>query len=530
MTSHHVGETGIELIVNGERVEVVDSSQSLLEVLREQLHIYSAKDGCSPQGQCGCCTVLVDGKPRVACVTPVRRLNGRKVTTLDGLDAERRAAWAEAFTQCGAAQCGFCTPGIIVRLDSTHAAGGTKDKLANALAAHQCRCTGWQTIGEAWDVFCESTSPKSPQPSAAKPERDLVAAERRATIEGHAPQQVGAHVALGQAQFAADNAPPDALIAVPVAGGEWAVGETLGEARRLAVKVQGRRTTATPHYPVEIPDGDWKATLRTTWVDAAYLEPDASWCNPGGEPASPGGNGGAFGAKHQSIAPAAAQRLANQYQRPVLALAGREDITRHAPKRPPVAGGVDASGRGVLRVLDGPDLDVLKTNIALVAPGIEVVAVPAPGPIVSSSVRAAGWAEAVALQAGATGEVGVVRSPAGSRAEAEITPDGIIRVSVSCGAVLDATVLRSYCIGAAHMAWSWLTSEQLTVDADGNVLDLTMRSFGVLKASDTPQVEVELDHDACGEPTNGSDAVFAAVAAVGWLSLGCPPQWPTKLR
>ena len=64
---------------------MADDGSSLLDVLREQLGIRSVKDGCSPQGQCGCCTVWVDGAPRVACVTPVRRLAGRQVTTLDGL-------------------------------------------------------------------------------------------------------------------------------------------------------------------------------------------------------------------------------------------------------------------------------------------------------------------------------------------------------------------------------------------------------------------------------------------------------------
>ena len=72
----------IRLTVNGAPVEVVDESASLLAVLREQLGLTSVKDGCSPQGQCGCCTVLVDGGARVACVTPVRRVAGREVTTV----------------------------------------------------------------------------------------------------------------------------------------------------------------------------------------------------------------------------------------------------------------------------------------------------------------------------------------------------------------------------------------------------------------------------------------------------------------
>ena len=75
-------------MVDGQQVQVPDRGVSLLDVLREDLGVRSAKDGCSPQGQCGCCTVLVDGAPRVACVTPARRMAGRSITTLDGLDPE----------------------------------------------------------------------------------------------------------------------------------------------------------------------------------------------------------------------------------------------------------------------------------------------------------------------------------------------------------------------------------------------------------------------------------------------------------
>src|SRR5438128_8953530 len=100
--------------LNGRVVEVPDDGSSLLAVLRDRLGLTSAKDGCSPQGQCGCCTVLVDGAPRVACVTPARRVAGRSITTIEGMDAAVRRRWADAFVATGASQCGFCTPGIIV--------------------------------------------------------------------------------------------------------------------------------------------------------------------------------------------------------------------------------------------------------------------------------------------------------------------------------------------------------------------------------------------------------------------------------
>src|SRR6185295_9548318 len=94
---------------------------SLLDVLRDRLGLTSAKDGCSPQGQCGCCTVLVDGAPRVSCVTPARRVAGRAVTTPTGLGAAVRDRWAAALCATGGSQCGFCTPGIVVRLAALEA-------------------------------------------------------------------------------------------------------------------------------------------------------------------------------------------------------------------------------------------------------------------------------------------------------------------------------------------------------------------------------------------------------------------------
>src|SRR3954462_6511721 len=109
--------------VDGREGTVPDDGASLLEVLRDRLGIRSAKDGCSPQGQCGCCTVMVDGSPRVACVTPARRVAGREITTLDGLPADVVDGWADAFVATGASQCGFCTPGIILRLEGLRAKG-----------------------------------------------------------------------------------------------------------------------------------------------------------------------------------------------------------------------------------------------------------------------------------------------------------------------------------------------------------------------------------------------------------------------
>jgi xanthine dehydrogenase small subunit len=527
----------IELEVDGRQVEVPDDGSTLLTVLRERLGLTSVKDGCSPQGQCGCCTVLVDGAPRVACVTPVRRVRGRSVTTLDGLDAAERQAWGEAFCATGGSQCGFCTPGIVVRLAGLAARSGEDaDDAAveQALLAHMCRCTGWRTILDAWHAHASGL--------AVGTDRDLAAASERATIEGGSRQRVAPDVALGRGGFADDGAPADALVAVPDTAGGWAIGETLDEARAAAGKVQGRRTTADLRHPLEVPPGEWAATLRTTWVEPAYLELDAAWCAPGGEPATPLANGGAFGGKRTSPVAAAARELADRHGRPIRVLLSREDAVRLGPKRPPVAGGIRPDGTGVLRVVATPGVE---DAVAAVAPGLRVEQVDGiASPPTSLDLRAAGWAEAVALLAAVAPETAdppanrspdaarvTVRSPAGATATADVrfgdAPE--VRVRVACGWPLDDIVLRSYCVGAAHMALGWVCSEGIAVDEAGAVHDLTIRSFGILRAVDMPPVTVEITPSDAA-PVSGSDAVFAAVAAAAWRAQGCPPEWPTGRR
>ncbi|MDE0668419.1 MAG: 2Fe-2S iron-sulfur cluster-binding protein [bacterium] len=458
--------------------------------------------------------MLVDGAARVACVTPARRVAGRQVTTLAGLDSARRATWSDAFCATGASQCGFCTPGIILRLESLARRSPEADP-NGALAAHLCRCTGWQTILEAARAVRDGNT------APGRRSRDYEAAARRATIEGGRPQVVGPHVACGEGGFADDSAPADALVAVPAADGGWALGETPAEARRAAGTVMGRRSTLRAVPPLEVPPGDWDCTLRTCWTEPAYLELDAAWCVPGGEPTDPLANGGAFGAKVRSEAPAAARRLADQTGRPVRVLYSRADATRLGLKRPPVAGGANADGRGRLAVARTPGI---AEAVAAVAPGLEVTETDVAGPATSADLRGAGTLEALALLAGARGAVGPVRLPGGGAATAQV--GDIIAVEVDCGHPLDEAVLRSYCIGAAHMGYSLVTSEAIATDAGGAVADLTVRSFGVVPATRTPPVEVTVRHSDC-EPVNGSDAVFVATAAATWLARGFPPVWPT---
>ncbi|MEE8170754.1 MAG: 2Fe-2S iron-sulfur cluster-binding protein, partial [Phycisphaerae bacterium] len=142
----------IALTLNDRPVRVnVDPERSLLDVLREDLDIISPKDGCQPQAQCGCCTVLIDGQPRLSCVTKIGKIAGRKVTTAEGLSCETRQQVADCFVRAGGVQCGFCIPGFAIRAVSLleKNAAPTREEIATGLRAHLCRCTGYTKIVDA---------------------------------------------------------------------------------------------------------------------------------------------------------------------------------------------------------------------------------------------------------------------------------------------------------------------------------------------------------------------------------------------
>ncbi|MCP4961577.1 MAG: 2Fe-2S iron-sulfur cluster binding domain-containing protein [Actinomycetia bacterium] len=512
------GPTGhVNLEINGTPVEVLDDGRSLLEVLRSAGHV-EVKDGCSPQGQCGCCTVLVDGAPRVSCVTPVRRVKGKSIVTVEGLAEERRDLWAGAMCASGGSQCGFCTPGIICRLEAAAEKGADISDRAvvdKALLGHACRCTGWQTVHEA-AIRVASTETTTEQ-------RDLVAAAERARLEGGAVQTVSPNVALGHGGFADDCAPSHSLVALPQ-GDSWVVAESLSEARSLLGKVQGRRTTVPAEPPITLADGRWDVTLRTCWVEPAYLEPDAVFCEPGGEPVGPLTNGGAFGGKLDGQMRVDARRLADEHGKPVRLLFDREDVVRQGPKRPPLAIGVDTNMRGVLRVARTPGVDDLVSGLAS---GLAVQQVDLLGPPTSLSLRGAVRAEIEMVKAQISDDAEpTVLLTSGAWARASVD-DNAVNVVVHAGAALDEIILRSYVIGAAHQALGFVRSESLAVDAEGEVQDLTIRSFGILRSVDTPKITVEIVPSE-SDPVAASVAAYCAVAAAAWRDARYPPVVPVS--
>ncbi len=129
--------------------------ESLLELLRETFRITSPKDACSPQGQCGCCLVLVDGNPKTSCSVPAAKVDGKAVLTLEGVPAAERKLYAEAFQVAAGVQCGFCTPGLTLRIkwltDQDRVL--TRDEIAKGLDGHLCRCTGYVKIVDAVELI-----------------------------------------------------------------------------------------------------------------------------------------------------------------------------------------------------------------------------------------------------------------------------------------------------------------------------------------------------------------------------------------
>ena len=136
-------------IVNGRQV-CCPENQKLIRFLRDDLRLLSVKNGCS-EGACGTCTVLIDGKAVKACVQQTDRLEGKSIVTCEGLTQRERAVYAYAFTEAGAVQCGFCTPGMVMAAKALldREPDPTRAQIKDAIRMNICRCTGYQKIEEA---------------------------------------------------------------------------------------------------------------------------------------------------------------------------------------------------------------------------------------------------------------------------------------------------------------------------------------------------------------------------------------------
>ena len=153
----------IDLLVNGKQYSLeVESDRSLLDLLREDLNLTGTKKGCD-RGDCGACTVLVNGKPVNSCLILAVQVDGQEVTTIEGVaaDAELNPVQA-AFIKHGAVQCGFCTPGMILTAVALVQENPqpTKQEIQKAISGNLCRCTGYVQIIDAIQSLTLSSSKK----------------------------------------------------------------------------------------------------------------------------------------------------------------------------------------------------------------------------------------------------------------------------------------------------------------------------------------------------------------------------------
>ena len=198
----------IRFRLNGEPVAVElggaegDQPVTALALLRDRLGVISPKDGCSPQGSCGCCTVMVNGKAVMACKRDARQLEGADVVTLEGFAAHKREVLARSFVEVAGLQCGFCIPGIAVRtaelLDKN--AAPSADEVRTALHQHLCRCTGYTKILDAVQLAARHWT-RGTLPALS----DVVA------VGASAPRVDGLQTVLGGRPYVDDLRAPDML-------------------------------------------------------------------------------------------------------------------------------------------------------------------------------------------------------------------------------------------------------------------------------------------------------------------------------
>ena len=190
----------MDLTLNGEPVSLEPrEDESLLEVLRERFGLHSVKDGCAPEGSCGACTVIVDGRAVVSCAQKATRVAGKSVVTQEGLTEEARRRWAECFVAAGASQCGYCSPGIVMKAEAL--LGKTpepaREEIERALLGNLCRCTGYVKIVDAIELA-----------AAAKRGEPLPEPDRSGRVGSRTARYRGVELALGDEPFVGDMTAP----------------------------------------------------------------------------------------------------------------------------------------------------------------------------------------------------------------------------------------------------------------------------------------------------------------------------------
>ncbi len=193
----------MEFTLNGSPVDVQPrEGSSLLDLLREECGLRSMKDGCAPEGSCGACTVMVEGKAVVSCAQPAARAGGKSIVTHEGLTPEQRRVWADSFVVAGASQCGYCSPGIVMKAEAMLARNPspTREEVARGLAGNLCRCTGYIKIIDAIE-----------HAAACKRGEPLPEVDRSGRVGSRTGRYLGDELALGDKPYVNDMVLPGML-------------------------------------------------------------------------------------------------------------------------------------------------------------------------------------------------------------------------------------------------------------------------------------------------------------------------------
>jgi xanthine dehydrogenase molybdenum-binding subunit len=243
----------VSFTLNGERRQVqVQPGMTLLDVLRGPMKITSVKDACAPQGQCGCCLALIDGSPKTTCLVAAEKAEGKSVVTLEGVSDNERKLYADAFQAAAGLQCGFCTPGLVLRIKwlTDRKAALTRAEIAKGLDGHLCRCTGYVKIIDAVEMI-----------QAAKQGGSLPAPFEGGAVGESLRRYQGGDLTLGDRPFVADIEAPGLLHGAVVLS-PHARARVLRIDTSKALALPGVVTVATAR---DVPGDRWVGQIYKDW-------------------------------------------------------------------------------------------------------------------------------------------------------------------------------------------------------------------------------------------------------------------------
>ena len=220
----------MEFALNGQPATWgTDPELSVLTYLREVAGILSPKDGCSSEGVCGCCTILVDGKPRLSCRMKMKEVEGKSLTTVEGLSPAEQAAFADGFVVKGGVQCGFCTPGIVMKAAALvrKNPNPSRQEITDGLSGNICRCTGYKKVVDS--IACAA--------EALRENKAVAYPGGTGKVGTRHPKYTGREAVLGQRVFVGDMKEPDMV---------WSALRFSDHPRAKVLKIDISEALATP--------------------------------------------------------------------------------------------------------------------------------------------------------------------------------------------------------------------------------------------------------------------------------------------